>query len=388
MKIIKPRMMNKSAPIALRRSKRLMQKKDILTNLPQEMMIEILRRLPIRSIITCTHVCESWHNLIKGSDFAMSYNPKPGFAFVHQSKGYAVCDEACKPLRRFNFPPQIEVTTLGCYRAVVGSANGLLLAWDGSSRCNEILFVCNPITGEYIEIPRLPTQGSVFGFGVSRLSGQYKILCGNYYTSCHMYTLGKGGGSWRRIGAAIGHPRPPQDKAVFLNGNLHWLTCDNVNGNFLICCFDLETELFTSFSLPRNYGDHLKYFLYKNREYRLCVLDGRLCLCDISASGSVVIWWLNNYGDANSWVKTFMVNRPDIHDIIFPLKVFENGDLLFTVKRDHFKLFTYSRNTRNLVIYGILRRSPFHSSNIVSYIPSFLSLKNMGIHNVQSLYFY
>ena len=290
MKITKPQMMNKSAPIVLRRSTRLMQKRDFLTNLPQEMMIEILGRLPISSIITCTHVCKSWRNLIKGGDFATSYSPNPGFAFVDRAMGYAVCDEACKPLCKFGLPsPRKQDSTTACDRAVVGSINGLLLVWDGWEKLNEIIFVCNPITSEYIELPRPPTRCCAFGFGVSKLSGQYKILCCDYSASCHVYTLGRGGGAWRSIGATIGRPRLPRENAVYLNGNLHWLTSDP-EGNPLICCFDFETELFTSFSLPPcNYGDHLRYCLYMNGEYRLCVLEGRLCLCDILLCHTVVV---------------------------------------------------------------------------------------------------
>ncbi|XP_042007439.1 putative F-box protein At3g16210 [Salvia splendens] len=325
-----------------------MQKKDLLTNLPQEMMIEILGRLPISSIITCTHVCKSWRNLIKGGDFATLYTPKPGFGFVHRAMGYAVCDEDYKPLCQFGLPPpHKQDSTTACDRAVVGSVDGLLLVRDGWKILNEILFVCNPIISEYIDLPRPPTRCCVFGFGVSKLSGQYKILCGDYCASCYVYTLGRGGGSWRSIGAAIGRPRLPRENAVFLNGNLHWLTSDPER-NPLICCFDLETELFTSYSLPpRYYGNPHRYCLYMNGEYRLCILEGMLCLCDILVCHIAVIWRMNNYEDANSWVKAFTIQL-DVCEILLPLKVSANGDLLFTTNTDN-KLFTYSKNTGHIV---------------------------------------
>ncbi|XP_047949585.1 putative F-box protein At1g33530 [Salvia hispanica] len=285
---------------------------------------EIFRRLPIKCIMKCNCVCKSWRNLIKGGDFEMWYTPQPGLAFVHRDIGFAVCDEAYKPLCHFSFPPLKEDSTTSLLCVVVGSANGLILVWNGT---DARLFVCNPITSEYIKLPLPYMTSHIFGFGVSKLSGQYKILCG-----AHVYTLGREGGCWRSIAAAIGRPRLPWENAVFFNGNLHWLTIDyKENGIPLVCCFDLETELFTSFFLPprdhiTNYDDG--YLLYLNGEYRLCVLDGRLCLCDKLRRGHTVIWKMDTYGDANSWVKAYTVS--DIHGIIFPLKVFANGDLLFS----------------------------------------------------------
>ncbi|XP_042010605.1 putative F-box protein At1g33530 [Salvia splendens] len=347
-------------------------------SLPEEMTREILRRLPIRSIMRCKFVCKSWRLLIEGGDFEMLYTPQPGLAFVHRDIGFAVCDEAYKPLCHFGFPPlkKDATTTL----LVVGSANGLILVWNG---IDSRLCVCNPITSEYIKLPCQSPVSYVFGFGVSKLSGQYKILCG-----AHVYTLGREGGCWRSIAGATGSLRLLWENAVFFNGNLHWLASDSKE-NPLVCCFDLETELFTSFVLPPR--DHINYddgyLSYWNGEYRLCVLDGRLCLCDIllHVRWHAVIWRMNTYGDTNSWVKAYTVG--DIHGNIFPLKVFANGDLLFS-KSTNDQLYIYSKNTERYVKNAHLRRYKSYFSNIITYIPSFLSLTAMGIPNVQSLSFY
>ncbi|XP_042044544.1 uncharacterized protein LOC121790375, partial [Salvia splendens] len=174
-------------------------------------------------------------------------------AFVRRDKkGYAVANEDGRPLFQFDLPP----SSTPHHRFVLSSVDGLLLLWDGLDDNNDILFVVNPMTREYIDLPPLPARRCLFGFGVSKLSGQYKILCVDESRFCHVYTLG-GECSWRRIPApaAIRLPhalkityRPSLDYAIFLNGNIHWLACDLEN-NFLICCFDLETELFTSFPL-------------------------------------------------------------------------------------------------------------------------------------------
>ena len=351
--------------------------------LPEELTRKILVNLPIKSILRFKGVCKSWRDMIERVDFVKSYSPKPCLVFYCRNT-YTVCDgEAFEPLFKF----QTLAQTIG-YQEVVhncivaGSVNGLLLAKE---IYNSILFLCNLITRECVTLPPLHTFCCIFGFGVSKLSGKYKILCSNEFGSCHVCTLGEA--SWRSISkAAPGRRLPDHYIASFSNGNLHWLAFNSQKKNF-ICCFDLETELFTSFSLPpRVYGSNIL------REYQLCILEGRLCLCDIFDSYNFVIWWMSNYGDESSWVKKFVfrqcINEPtwlqnfDFLQLVWPIKVLANGDLLFCNNQ----LYTYSKESETLATWGgRLGESTHHNCNIAIYTPSFLSLKAMGFHNVHSL---
>ena len=263
-------------------------KKDLYV--PQEICRNILERLPIRSIIRCKSVCKSWRDMIQGKvgEFAISYTPKPCLAYVHPDmRGYTVCDEAFQPLFRFSLPPQNAI--FDYHRVIIGSINGLILLWDGFDDNHHNLFTVNPMTCEYIELPHLHARRPIFGFGVSKLSGQYKILSVDESRSSHVYTLSRGGGLWRCIPTATTTVLPcdarlnrrpttgmPFGYVSFLNGNLHWLAIDCKN-NILVSCFDLETELFANFSPPPFY-DGYSSDLYGS--YQLCILDDRLCFCD------------------------------------------------------------------------------------------------------------
>ena len=358
--------------------------------LSQEIWVEILGRLPIRSIARYKCVCKLWRNLIQ------SY-PKSGIAFLHHDEiGYAVCDEAYQPLVRFRLPSPREI--LGYHRLIIDSVNGLLLLWDGLDDHHNTLFIVNPITCEYVELPPQPKK-CLFGFGVSKLSGQYKILCVDESRSSYLYTLG--GVLWRSIKATT--TRLPDksglsenfqtrlwlDYILFFNGNLHWFATDS-EGNFVICCFDLETEVFTSFSPPpRQHG----YSINTYGAQRLCVLNDQLWSYDKTNHGEHIdIWKMNNYQDSNSWMREYtiakipVVDRPGLSHIILPLKVFVNGDLLFAIKD---QLLIYSKVTEVMVPYAPLQRSHYKSlHSTFHYTPSFLSLKTMGISNVQSLIIY
>ncbi|XP_042010601.1 F-box protein At3g07870-like [Salvia splendens] len=263
--------------------------KDFSTILPQEIWRDILGRLPIRSFMRCKFVCKSWGDMIEGGDIESS-TPKSLLAFGNRDTGYAICDEAGQPLFQFGSPHY------NCSRDLVDSVNGLLLVWDSGHKYHLNLLICNPITSKYVELPLLPVGSSyIFGFGVSKLSGQYKIVSGDRWRPHHVYTLERGG-LWRSIAAEETTTRfslPTHMSGAFFNGNLHWLASDSER-NHVVCCFDLETELSTMFSLP---ADAYGY----NEFFGLCVLDCLLCLCDSSKDSHVFIWTMNNYGDVSSW---------------------------------------------------------------------------------------
>ena len=103
--------------------------------LPLELWREILRRLPVISIIRYQCVCKSWYDLIQGKwgEFTLSYTPKLGLAFVQdQGTGYAVYDEAFQTLFRFSLPPpHNQYPSFAHPRAVIDTVNVLILVWNG-----------------------------------------------------------------------------------------------------------------------------------------------------------------------------------------------------------------------------------------------------------------
>ena len=362
-------------------------KDDLFETLPQEIVTEIMRRLMIRSIMRCKYVCKSWRYLIKGVEFATLYTPEQCLAFALPDHQYIVCDETYKPLLRFLLPsPNSRCLNKPCIEcSVIDSVNGLLLLWD---ECANNIFVCNPMTCEYAVLPP-PTilerwHGAVFGFGVSKRTGKYKILCGTCdRLSCCLcvYTLGRRGGSWRSIAAlddSIRHSLVDRlQVAPFFNGNLHWLSFD-LGENLSMCYFDIETEVFTSFSL--DLPDILQFSqlrIFENRQ--------SLYLCATTDNCHIVMWRMNTYGVTNSWIKEYTINNlPHGRGFVYPLKVLANGDLLFAVDLSN-EQYIFSKNTEETIVTDSLLGYTMYSCNISLYTPNFLSLTTLGIDNVERL---
>lgn len=219
-------------------------KEDFFKNLPEVITRDILGSLSIETIITCKCVCKSWCDLIERDDFATTYTLKPGLAFATDDNCCTVCNgEDFNPFFRFMI---YEHRFSDLYPVVMDSVNGLLLILLRNDRAY-ILSVCNPITSEYVVLPPLPSlltnrNNYIFGFGVSKLSGKCKILCGDEY-GLYICDLGEG---WRTISEAAPGRHIMFNDTTFFNGNIHWLAWGFEN-NHMIWCFDLETELFTLF---------------------------------------------------------------------------------------------------------------------------------------------
>ncbi|GMN54849.1 hypothetical protein TIFTF001_023973 [Ficus carica] len=147
---------------------------------------------------------------------------------------------------------------------VVNSCNGLLCLSEPSR--NDPFAVCNPITGEFVGLPRtchIWNEDTFIdcGLGFSPRTNQYKVIrifsqwrpTDPFFLRWHESTVAEvhtlGTGSRIRIGKALYSRENKLAFPTYLNGHLHWLF-KNHNGPDSIVSFDLDTEQFHSVPLP------------------------------------------------------------------------------------------------------------------------------------------
>ncbi|KAH6759373.1 hypothetical protein C2S51_019608 [Perilla frutescens var. frutescens] len=347
-----------------------MKQDNSFTNLPPEIIIDILSRLPIRTILfPCLAV-------FRGTGRSKPYEI---FEFVDDLDP-KISPPHCNRVFNFSFPHQ---------ELIHSSVNGLLFLCNRDHKPRDI-FICNPITRDYITLPPSPESSSpigllqldVFGFGVSKMSGKYKLIrvfqhcSGHAASKCEVYTLGTG--SWRGVAASGPLEYKWNTVGAFLNGNLHWLAYDLKGYYPRISCFDLETELFSSCSAPPSPDD-------RHDVWSLSALGDCLCLCDNSADDEIVIWLMKEYGDEKSWIKEFIIKKPVHRDFIgflFPVKVFKDGDILIAEERCG-ELF-FSNKAKTIKKCGLLEFHSCYGTSTVVYTPSFLPVKMFAMENVRS----
>ncbi|XP_054778132.1 F-box/LRR-repeat/kelch-repeat protein At2g27520-like [Prosopis cineraria] len=214
--------------------------------LPPEMIIEILKRLPVKSLIRFQSVCKYWKNLFKTPYFiAKHYH-----YFAHQNPLLIFhafgCNHRFAPLSLLRYKmdnlevqrmPAMDSLTLVC--GIIGSCNGLLCVLLDYNEYGSppSLLLLNPVTRETRKVPRTTHDDGSYGvfgwgFGFSPVDKDYRIVrihnakfyiyniqikFDNFYVGgVEVYSLRTG--SWKEVEFGVIKSVRLQSKLVTANG--------------------------------------------------------------------------------------------------------------------------------------------------------------------------
>ncbi|CAK7331889.1 unnamed protein product [Dovyalis caffra] len=354
--------------MATRYSSRLRKRKCVeeispILALPAEIFIDIFLSLPVETIMQCRSVCKTWRDLLSTPYFAhlhfskaqprslLFFCPCSGIKTSKKSKRF-YCDIHSRRSSNINdatvsTPAKLNLLKFTDHGEVVGSSNGLLCISE-IVRKNK-LYICNPLTGEYVEIPGPEVEkgwhaSKPIEFFYSPQKNQYKILMyrerkgHGFQKSGQIFTLGSN--SWRNIDI-------PEHR------KLH-------TAKRYISSFDMENEQARSIAVP----DHIDL-----STACLVVLGNFLCLYD-NGYPQFSIWLMKEYGVEEFW-KHYVVQRsPNSH--YRPITVKEDGSIL--MKHNSTTLISYEPETKkSRALYQ------FGPTGVVLHTPSFVSLKDLLI---------
>ncbi|XP_059649214.1 F-box protein At3g07870-like [Cornus florida] len=442
-------------------------------DLPSPIVVDILLRLPVKAILVCKCVSKTWRSLISDPHFAKMHfsrqQPCPLIRTLDSTLVsrmlYLIEPETCNnfdlgdcscyglsdecghhvnmkldtklkiPLRNAGLVLNGEEgdAQMGCFSKgsgvkrkrcikvkpkeqkfkIVNSCNGFLCLSEPFR--NDPVVVCNPVTGEYINLPVVNRAGAEAGektkefgdcgFGFSPKANQYKVIrmfqqwiadpitgSERYGSSAEINTLGTG--SWRSIGDApfscyrLTFP-------TYLKGCLHWFCLNSKTSNY-IASFNFDDEQFQWVPPPPRhhdvFDDSCTVSLNTVSNVSMGVLKGCLCMSDASSYCPIVIWVMKKYGVKKSWRKMFSIDTGNCErwpiDLYQPINYLKNGTLLM------FQYFTSSlicydpkrsQELKYLKLRGV--KSKFEA---IAHIPSFISLKeaivgdNVVVLNINS----
>ncbi|XP_071929038.1 F-box protein CPR1-like [Coffea arabica] len=310
--------------------------------IPDQLLVNVLLRLPFDSLIRSRCVSKSWRSLIDGPHFIKMYNESHlETNYDHNdTKIVALIEEKSSPVtgsrsrdfysldmnllfssctanaKKLNFPADSFRDDI----RLVGSCNGLLCLVHR----NWNIFIWNPWTQKYWEIPPPPYGNAIghsqvqirLGFGYDRVSDDYKVLAFKNGWNCmqiltptitlcsnKVYVYSSNLNLWKDIGdfpfqQATMFPDPMD--GILANGALHW-----VGGQNFIFAFDLCSDKFRSMLCP----------FWEDRFLpQLCILNGVLCLLsdyDFGNQRFADIFLMEDYGVHEScWSKLGSIRIP------------------------------------------------------------------------------
>ncbi|CAM0943787.1 unnamed protein product [Alopecurus aequalis] len=293
--------------------------------LPDEMVTEVLLRLPVKSILRFGAVCRSWAATLSSEEFRSLHMAKvetgpasPSLFFISPAPGFDSTEVySCSPSGDSSL-----LFTLDDVRGDFGDMSpapcrGLTLLYDAVAPA---YYVFNAATRAVTQLPRYQdSMRATAGLGFDARTNEYKVVRlfhGGYYDNqkikCKVYILGgEHGDRWRPAAggvpfrfcrfasAAISTARRSKLQPVFADGFLHWLI-DPANDlvavpRAAILSFSVADETFTWVRSPSP-SFHLS-------EVHLVELDGHLCMVrDLRPYGSRLdIWKMKDHSSTSDW---------------------------------------------------------------------------------------
>ncbi|KAL3532083.1 hypothetical protein ACH5RR_005604 [Cinchona calisaya] len=293
-------------------------------NLPRDLFIEILARIPVKVLCQFRCVSKQWRHMLSHDKHFVARHSQQSKANPHLIFRKYYSNEVKEEL---DMSIVVELTSIDIkshavskIRAPVGgpvntfaSCGPLVLMC-----CPYRIYVCNPGTKEIV---RVPLSSSVaryctVGFGQCSTSScpieLFKIVhlfpndsfVGDEGMGCEIFSLKNGTdvnlGSWKRTGDCP-YKVQTHGLSVCVGGFAYWMVSDEANdlNNKAILSFDLENEIFESISYPKSCSD---------LDHNLLFLTGfknQLTVVDSSAKTSVTDIWVMKDRKSKIWMKEY-----------------------------------------------------------------------------------
>ncbi|KAL5583254.1 hypothetical protein UlMin_015696 [Ulmus minor] len=303
------------------------QKRCLVEDLPEDIVIAILSRLPVKSVVRCMCVCKKWSSLINANkthlinahlqqSSATKLSIIVGFDIrLALPKLLLLSDETIvKDLQVPELADKVRHVNVVNTSVVVGSCNGLV-CFNLSDDYTSIL-LWNPATRVVRKLPepmsliKQGRRGHVFhlSFGFDHINKDYKLVRVVENTSIwelrvQIYT--ESSDSWKEVNGISGYRMVPFC-FVILNGVLYLLGKNNrkrddheINLKDCILTFNLCREEFQEIlELPRK-SECFQFLKWKES---FAVVESML---DEFVHN---FWIMNNDGSKYSWTKLFKIN--------------------------------------------------------------------------------
>ncbi|XP_065862507.1 F-box/kelch-repeat protein At3g06240-like [Euphorbia lathyris] len=224
----------------------------MMPKLPDELTVEIISRLPVKSLIRFKCVCKTWQSIISHPKFAKLQLTRSNC--LNHRLLLTTCppqsvDYEAFAVRKLTYPVIASGGSQDSYVQILGSCDGLVCLFDD----NMIMFIWNPTTGDCRPLPNPNADFCgvlLHGIGYNYSTDDYGIVFASHSTAngiiIELYTLKTR--IWRRI-QDTDHLILETFKlgsGISWNGDLYWLSIkeSGVSRVYTVICFDMVEEKF------------------------------------------------------------------------------------------------------------------------------------------------
>ncbi|GJN27842.1 hypothetical protein PR202_gb15897 [Eleusine coracana subsp. coracana] len=334
-------------------------------------MIEILVRLPVKSLARFKSVSKAWCAIICDPFFIRCHLQQSASKHEQGQTSFLITPHILDEAIEREIWPTTFCSKVPFYLWQEGQENACLVhSTDFSgefssvytmSHCdglvmmptNNKVYVFNPTTGDVLKLSDGQKDVGVFqtvGFGLDSRANKYKVvrsfyrsmnfLKKTYDAGIEVFTIcGDDNSCWRSTVDNPPYPIQPQIPTYF-QGSVYWLICEELlerpPQGFLR--FSLEDGTFSFICQPALLSDE--------NEFDLAVLGGELCLVESLPEQMVI--WMRSSGDGHEWVRLYDIS---LSGAWRPLSRTSDDRLLVRSTRSLFRYDETNQNMKELVSF-------------------------------------
>ncbi|KAF7849427.1 hypothetical protein BT93_L0810 [Corymbia citriodora subsp. variegata] len=363
-----------------------------MVHFPEEIIGEILIRLPAKSLVRFHCVSKSWNANLTSQLFVKSHLDRSlrcrsikllryergGFPRIGIWSGGS--DEFCR------FDPQFQ-PSIGNFQ-LVGSCNGVIcLSTLSRGNCSASdIYLWNPSINEFMALPQpgCPVSAAI-GFGINPYSGHLddiKVIsirnrysCGSEFRSPRSSSGDSlRGNSWKQIETAL-----PSWYSYYLGRQVMYKEficwCANPRedhrSTWLLVSFDVINEVFTEMMLPENIAFS---------EKSITTIEGCISVSGHESYRIYEVWIMKEFGIPKSWTQLYLIKLPEYSPMHYELLGSAGaGELVFFILGLHSQtnlsyIGSYDLESKQFNQCIELDASSASGSCLVDYVTSLVSV--------------
>ncbi|PWA52758.1 protein kinase-like domain-containing protein [Artemisia annua] len=333
-------------------------------SIPYDIQEEIIKNLPIKSLVRFRLVSKQWKSLIDSSKFIACYRTQQ--KHKHHLLGHF-----------YMFSPRVAKTS-GLALMYIVSSQGLLFVhrYDALSGTAKGV-IWNPTIRKSVDITVRDSYPAYFGFGVCPNTYDPKIVKYKFNSYCRkrefeIFTLSTN--AWRRLYKNLPRERIGLGTQVAIDRFMYWSASERIyaddvyQSQMLIVSFDMTSEEFMEISYSASLGVCEEGSLYLDKIRDSLVVVQFKCEPEKPAYS---VWKMMEHGVSKSFTKLYTINTTDVISHLYGFR--KSGELIAeTENNPQMDLFAYDPESEHINYIGIPGTEDF--SYVFSYIETLLLL--------------
>ncbi|XP_023639162.1 F-box protein At3g49450-like [Capsella rubella] len=335
-KKLKEHLSSDEAPLTISSTDGLVKKSR--TQLPTDLIVEILSRLPAKSVAKSRCVANNWNSLLRDPFFTDVFlkrsSARPRLLLTFQAEGtwyfFSSPGHNMNSNRVVVVDSHMNVPKPLPFRVCV-PVRGLLCTRDewALGHSKERMMICNLGSRQFKYLPRVRSRRChvVTYLGYDPIGKEYKVLCMTVLEKpfsgkageFQVLTLGTSKLEWRMLECSVDHY--PYPREICIEGTLYYFSRDYESRDYMLVCFNVKEEKFNFIRNQHFVFPTLTLINYKGKLGGMCFqpttfMDG--------TAESLELWVIDDI-EKHIWSRHVHIFPPMWKELVAETKVYIVG---------------------------------------------------------------